>query len=155
LWARFDNGDNLLFREADLKAPDKSALFRELRELADPQARMLVGELQKAVARRLEDVPKIDELLPEPNKATATVPANPPMAVKPGEPPTTSRSPWDFDEASPPEPTIEEKVQRRGMPRLALVVGGGVAAAMIAIVLVGVGFLSVVRLMTFLNDDKK
>jgi hypothetical protein len=33
LWQRYDNGDNLLFREADLKSPRQSAVFRELMEL--------------------------------------------------------------------------------------------------------------------------
>ena len=49
LWDRYDNGDNLLFREADLQAPDKSALFAELHKLADPQARMLIEELHKSI----------------------------------------------------------------------------------------------------------
>jgi hypothetical protein len=30
LWERYDNGDNLLFREEDLRNPPQSALFREL-----------------------------------------------------------------------------------------------------------------------------
>jgi hypothetical protein len=65
LWDRHDNGDNLLFREADLRAPDASALFKELRALPDPQARMLVEELRKALARKLEDVPVINRILPD------------------------------------------------------------------------------------------
>jgi len=77
LWARHDNGDNLLFREADLRTPGKSALFQELLELPDPLARLLVQELHKALTRKLEDVPAIDELLPEPElkPASGRIPA--------------------------------------------------------------------------------
>ena len=60
LWERYDNGENLLFRETDLKTPAKSKLFQEVRELPDPQARALVKELEKATERNLEDVPAID-----------------------------------------------------------------------------------------------
>src|SRR5436190_16606878 len=35
LWDRYDNGDNLLFREADLRAPARSALFKELWNASD------------------------------------------------------------------------------------------------------------------------
>jgi len=81
LWDRYDNGDNLLFRETDLKVPEKSALFKELHTLSDAQLRKLAEELHKSSASRLEDVAAIDELLPEPK---ATKPATP---LAPGKPP--------------------------------------------------------------------
>src|SRR5437016_2698759 len=65
LWERYDNGDNLLFRESDLKAPGKSALFKELHNVADPLTRKLAEELHKAAERNLAEVPTIDQLLPE------------------------------------------------------------------------------------------
>src|ERR1700677_1730591 len=43
LWERHDNGDNLLFRETDLKAPDSSKLFAELDGLSDAKAKKLIG----------------------------------------------------------------------------------------------------------------
>src|SRR5262245_32759915 len=65
LWERYDNGDNLLFREEDLKEPGRSPLFAELRQLPDTQARLLVGKLEEACGRPLEQAPHLDELLPE------------------------------------------------------------------------------------------
>ena len=35
LWERYDNGDNLLFKETDLRAPRESALFKELLGMPD------------------------------------------------------------------------------------------------------------------------
>jgi WD40 repeat protein len=63
LWDRYDNGDNLLFREADLRMPGESGLFRELWQLGDPLARALVGHLALACQGTLEQVPPVDELL--------------------------------------------------------------------------------------------
>ena len=37
LWERYDNGDNLLFRHADLQTPAESPLFQELLEIPDAQ----------------------------------------------------------------------------------------------------------------------
>lgn len=72
LWHRYDNGDNLLFREADLQAPAKSALFQELLQLPDPKARMLAAELHAALTGDVEHVPGIDEILSE-NKVSNLV----------------------------------------------------------------------------------
>lgn len=38
LWDKYDNGDNLLFQEADLQSPVKSRLFYELLKLSDERA---------------------------------------------------------------------------------------------------------------------
>ena len=40
LWERYDNGDNLLFKETDLRAPGQSALFAELLQMTDRQTRL-------------------------------------------------------------------------------------------------------------------
>lgn len=63
LWKRFDNGDNLLFRESDLKAPRQSELMRTLWDLQDPVLCPLLGHLVLATRRPLEDTPWLDELL--------------------------------------------------------------------------------------------
>jgi WD40 repeat protein len=63
LWDRYDNGDNLLFREADLQAPAASSLFQELWQLDDPVAHFLVGHLALASQGTLDQVPLVDELL--------------------------------------------------------------------------------------------
>ena len=147
LWDRYDNGDNLLFREADLKAPDKSALFKELQDRSDLQGRTLVQELHKALRLPLEDTPAIDALLPE--TKTASVSAGP-TTVTPAEPAITSKPSGDFDAAGTPDPKRGEKVQGRGIPLWALVAGGGAAAALVATI------LGAVVLMGFLlRDDSK
>jgi hypothetical protein len=63
LWARFDNGDNLLFREVDLKAPGESKLIRTLWELHDPVLGPLLGHLVLAARQPIAETPWLDELL--------------------------------------------------------------------------------------------
>jgi WD40 repeat protein len=63
LWSRFDNGDNLLFREADLKAPGESALVRALWDLHDPVLSPLLGHLVLAARQPMGRTPWLDELL--------------------------------------------------------------------------------------------
>src|SRR5262249_2479802 len=65
LWGKYDNGDNLLFREADLRAPAESALFKELWQLDDPVAHALGGHLAWAGQGPLEKGPVVDDLLEE------------------------------------------------------------------------------------------
>jgi WD40 repeat protein len=73
LWEKYDNGDNLLFREEDLKNPAGSKLFTELEGLSDDKGKTLVGLLRKALAGPLDGVPLLEEALPE--LATPTVAA--------------------------------------------------------------------------------
>jgi hypothetical protein len=63
LWQRYDNGDNMLFREADLRAPAQSALCKELWQLNDAQTHALVGHLILASRRPLEHTPLLHELV--------------------------------------------------------------------------------------------
>jgi hypothetical protein len=65
LWKRYDTGDNLLFREADLRAPGESALFRELWRLPDPLASVLAARLALACQDGLEGAPLLSGLLAE------------------------------------------------------------------------------------------
>src|SRR5262249_21315954 len=99
LWERYDNGDNLLFKEADFRAPAKSALLMELRESSDAQTRTLAQELYKATERKLDDVPAIDELLHETKRESVRLPVSRPV-VAGGEPAMTSKSLRDFDKAN-------------------------------------------------------
>src|SRR5437773_6810724 len=48
LWKRYDNGDNLLFKQADLNDPANSALFQELSRLKDPEVQRFVELLSQA-----------------------------------------------------------------------------------------------------------
>lgn len=63
LWERFDNGENLLFRQADLERPQDSELFRELWTLPEPGARSLVGRLALATQGPMHATPLLEELL--------------------------------------------------------------------------------------------
>ena len=65
LWQRYDNGDNLLFREQDLRSPRDSALFWELVRLNDPELRRLADGLSRAVYKPLDETPLLEELLPD------------------------------------------------------------------------------------------
>lgn len=114
LWDKYDNGDNLLFREADLRAPVKSRLFYELLKLSEPQASHLVRETLDALKKRLEAVPLLEEVLPELHVSPVSKPTMPAMskrtsAIKaPAASPTpvaqpaaqpieaNSSFPWDF-----------------------------------------------------------
>jgi hypothetical protein len=63
LWQRFDNGDNLLFREADFRAPAASEVFQTLWERYDFEVNALVGRLVLACRQPLAEVPWLDELV--------------------------------------------------------------------------------------------
>jgi formylglycine-generating enzyme required for sulfatase activity len=74
LWRRYDNGDNVLFREQDFKAPGESELLRELWQLDDRLARALVGQLVLASQASPRQVPLLDDLAGS-GKAAALSPA--------------------------------------------------------------------------------
>jgi hypothetical protein len=63
LWDRYDTGDNLLFRQQDLQAPGKSALFYELLKVGDPSVRLLAEQLIDAARKPLEQTPLLQELI--------------------------------------------------------------------------------------------
>jgi hypothetical protein len=65
LWDRYDNGENLLFREQDFKDPSGSALFRALWDDSEPELRRLAAHLLLAAQGRPEEAPLLDELLGE------------------------------------------------------------------------------------------
>jgi hypothetical protein len=75
LWERYDNGDNLLFRQADFVVPDKSPLFAELLKLPDPEARAAAARLMAAAQQPLEQTPLLEEVFPEKHPAPAVAPA--------------------------------------------------------------------------------
>ena len=62
-WRQFNNGENLLFREADFAAPERSPALRALWESADRDVRALVGRLALACGQRLEEVPWLDQVV--------------------------------------------------------------------------------------------
>jgi formylglycine-generating enzyme required for sulfatase activity len=63
LWDRYDNQDNLLFREPDFTAPGESELFQRLWAVKDEDLRALVGHLILATQQPLDQVPLLDEIM--------------------------------------------------------------------------------------------
>ncbi len=63
LWDRYDNGENLLFREEDFRNPADSRLLHELWAHSDEDVRNLVGWLLLASQAPIESTPLLDELL--------------------------------------------------------------------------------------------
>jgi hypothetical protein len=57
LWERYDNGDNMLFRQEDFEAPSRSVLFYELLKLNDSEARCFVDNLIEAARKPLDQTP--------------------------------------------------------------------------------------------------
>jgi hypothetical protein len=140
LWDRYDNGDNLLFREQDLRSPRDSALFWELVRLPDPEVRRLTDCLSRATYKPLEQAPLLDQLV-----GYGPAPAPPPVrrptatATAVGEAFATTTRPAfpPADEVTPAlEPAlvrVREEALRKGAPwRRTLVaaslagIGGGV-----------------------------
>ena len=62
LWDRFDNSDNLLFREEDFQYPANSEVFHTLWELPDEDSRALAGRLILACTKPLDQSPLLDEV---------------------------------------------------------------------------------------------
>ena len=62
LWDRFDNGDNLLFREEDFQDPANSDVFHTLWELPDADSRALVGRLVLACNKPLDQTPLLKDV---------------------------------------------------------------------------------------------
>jgi WD40 repeat protein len=97
LWERYDNGDNLLFKEADLRAPQESALFAELAGLSDAVVKKLVGRLRAACLARLEDAPLLEEVVPEEKATLQTAPPPLPPVASPITVAPVPATGWDFE----------------------------------------------------------
>lgn len=154
VWKRYDNGDNLLFREVDLAAPGNSALFKELHNFTDPQTRLLAEALHKAAEGNIDDVPKIDDLFPEPKRALEPVTsANvPETAVTPAPilaPTPAPASPLDFTE---PDAPCTPPPKHSGVPMWAWFAGAGAVVGLVLAV-AGVGIAILVYVSRDRNKD--
>jgi hypothetical protein len=65
LWDKYDNGENLLFRERDFSRTTESTLLLDLWQLPDPDMRRLLGQLLLGSQLPLERVPLLDEVVGE------------------------------------------------------------------------------------------
>jgi hypothetical protein len=63
LWERYDNGENLLFKEADFQDPAGSELFAELLASPDRQVWALAARLRDACEGPLAAVPRLSEVV--------------------------------------------------------------------------------------------
>jgi hypothetical protein len=100
LWERYDNGDNLLFRESDLAEPGSSPLLRELEAVGEPKTRALVGAVRQSLRSPLEKAPLLEELLPELRTPAVSV-------ARSASPPRP---------ATPPPITTAARTTQRGIP---------------------------------------
>jgi WD40 repeat protein len=127
LWERHDNGDNLLFKEADLASPRTSPLFAELLSLRDPVAVKLVRALMASAAAPLEASPLLENLLTD----RSTQPASRPKA------PAEAAPGFDFDSDEDEGRARRRRRRRQRKPALPLVLGGVGAAVLLIGGLVG------------------
>jgi WD40 repeat protein len=150
LWDKYDNGDNLLFKEADLAAPTKSALFAELVKLSDPAVKPLVNHMLEALKGGIGAAPALEEVLPTGGKVTASQQTRaarpavaPPAAVTAAPPPVAPRanpvapavspkaSHFAFDEGD--EGTRRpRKTKSSGSSPLPWIIAGGAALLLVA-----------------------
>jgi hypothetical protein len=160
LWERYDNGDNLLFTQADFADPHHSALFAELLQLPDAQARTAAARLMAACQKALEQTPLLDEVFPGTAAAPAasafpaapeTLPGPAPPAslpapapplthlAPPGAPPPPVRraAAPDPSQATPEEAPDhgQRKPDRRKKVAVVLVLGAAFLLAVVVIVL--------------------
>jgi hypothetical protein len=63
IWEKFDNEDNLLFKEADFRDPANAPVFKALWELNDPVLRTLVGHIALSTRQALRKTPWLDDVL--------------------------------------------------------------------------------------------
>ena len=132
LWERYDNGDNLLFRQADLQAPAESPLFQELLAIGDAQAQMLVTGLYRACQGTLAAVPLLADLVPEKRPAGKVTTA---VSRSAAAAPETD---WDFGDEEPTAPRIRKRRSSGVVPLWAWGMMGGAAALLLS---VGAGLL--------------
>lgn len=92
LWDRYDNGDNLLFRQADFTDPPASPLFQELLKSSDPDVTKLARALATASQQTMDGVPPLEQLIGMPK--TVVDPLRPVPVQKPsrGSAPGTTPS---------------------------------------------------------------
>jgi hypothetical protein len=63
LWDKYDNGENLLFREQDFRNSQESQLLLDAWQLPDPDIRRLIGHLVLGSQTALDKVAMLDEVV--------------------------------------------------------------------------------------------
>src|SRR5262249_54991306 len=104
-WERYDNGDNLLFKQADLDAPTRSFLFLDLIRSAEPPIVALADRLLTALRGGLASVPLLEEAMPEARRAVVS---------RQGRRPPAASAPAAGRSAVPVAPVAVMRPQRAG-----------------------------------------
>jgi regulation of enolase protein 1 (concanavalin A-like superfamily) len=133
LWERYDNGDNLLFRQSDLQSPGDSPLFQELLEIPDAQAQSLVMELFRACRGPLDKVPLLTDLMPEEKRASKGATAS--ATAK--ESAAGEGADWDFNEDESAAPGVSKRRAPGKRSKRTWITAGGAAAVLLLAVSVG------------------
>ena len=139
LWDRYDNGDNLLFRESDLRDPDGWTLFERLRTFRDPTTVRLTDALLTALQGEVESAPLLEEVLasthsaPAPASAVTTQrTASPIMSIAA----LAENEPPDYDDPPSRAPSRRKKRPRkkkRTRLPIAALVGGAATFAVVVL----------------------
>jgi hypothetical protein len=148
LWDRYDNGDNLLFKQADFEQPANSAVFQELLLLQDPLARRLAAQLAASCAEPLDRVPLLTDLLEERKPPAVVVSTAITAAPGSGAPVRVPSPDWNFD-PEPDQQSTVARTRRRGVPAAALIA----ASILVLIAVSGTVAWMVVR-RTHPSDEK-
>jgi WD40 repeat protein len=135
LWDRYDNGDNLLFKESDFAAPHESPLFAELLQQQDTEARRVAAQLMAAAQKPLDNTPLLDDVFSD--RPTA---APPPVLAVSAPTSYSAAAAFPTAEEVPPPQMAPRRRARRPRPRkksplplllgvlfTLVIVGGGVA----------------------------
>ncbi len=125
LWEKYDDGDNLLFRQQDLEAPSKSMLFYDLLKLDDPTTRSLTEDLIEAARKPLEETPLLETLIPDGRPSPV-----PPKSESVTPPPARTPEPIIASEPSPSEAAAADypgEPRRRNAAPLWTALAGGLA----------------------------
>jgi formylglycine-generating enzyme required for sulfatase activity len=127
LWQKYDNGDNLLFRQEDFDAPGRSPLFAELLQASDRQVHDLAAALIDAARGPLDRVPLLTGLVPEERSSPRLAPAPniqvQPAAAGPRPAPVMAASPF----------AIDSPLARRRRKSLPAWIAAGAAVALLGI----------------------
>jgi regulation of enolase protein 1 (concanavalin A-like superfamily) len=139
LWDKYDNGDNLLFKESDLREPGQSAVFQELPRIGDALTTLLTAHVTKALAGGLESAPLLEDVLPDVRTTASILPKRPSrlapataVAVAPGGN-AAARAPG----GSFVKKATVNNTESAGIP-LAAWIGGAVALVVVAAAVGGV-----------------
>ncbi len=149
LWDKYDNGDNLLFRQTDLEEPTKSGLFSELLELPDPADRSLVEQLIEAAQQPLAKTPLLEDKQPESRAVPTRASAASAKGVRANARPRRADAdvlrfafdePEDEAEAATSRSRRSRRPRRKSISGMAYVLGGvAVAAGILLVGGIGIG----------------